>query len=146
MVMTYESCTSEAAVRSVLQGGHTLSPRLLLKGQGQALQQSRGFSQLCRGHRRPASLGKLQCQPFKSRRGQRGGSTPRGFQDFSQATEESTHSLCLKSANIPLYSKVLAYFKCWKLVKKEKTHSDSLEFIFRTHVFVTVIQLFISSF
>lgn len=45
---------------------HTpLSLRLLLKGK--ARQQSRGFSQLCRGHRRPASLGKLQCQPFKSR-------------------------------------------------------------------------------
>ena len=79
---------------------HTpLSLRLLLKGK--ASQRSRLLAAVSRPQE-TCFFGKTAVPAFqKQAYGQRGGSTSRGFQDFSHATEESTQSLCLKSANIP---------------------------------------------
>ena len=79
---------------------HTpLSLRLLLKGK--ASQRSRLLAAVSRPQE-TCFFGKTAVPAFqKQAYGERGGSTSRGFQDFSHATEESTHSLCSKSANIP---------------------------------------------
>lgn len=123
---------------------HTpLSLRLLLKGK--ASQRSRLLAAVSRPQE-TCFFGKTAVPAFqKQAYGERGGSTSRGFQDFSHATEESTHSLCSKSANIPpllLSAPVLQLLEtCLKKNLILTVWSSYLELIF-----VAVTQLFISSF